>query len=203
MQRLAVLADRIDRMNAAVGRAAAWCVLFMVLVQFLVVLLRYRVRHRLDLAARNRSFMPMRCCFCCAAAWTLAAGRACARRYFLFRGIAAARGPGSIFAALAFFCCRSCCAIFVLSLPYVARSWVDAGAVARGERAAAGFRAQDADSAFRGAARAARFCAGDPRVLATSLTGPATAAIPQPNDDAVMRCRKFSRSSWSSRSAPR
>jgi TRAP-type mannitol/chloroaromatic compound transport system permease small subunit len=35
------LADRIDRLNAAIGRAMAWAVLFVVLVQFAVVLLRY------------------------------------------------------------------------------------------------------------------------------------------------------------------
>ena len=41
MQRLIRIADGIDRINSAIGRAAAWCVLAMVLVQFLVVLLRY------------------------------------------------------------------------------------------------------------------------------------------------------------------
>ena len=35
------IADRIDRLNAAVGRAAAWAVLFVVVLQFLVVVLRY------------------------------------------------------------------------------------------------------------------------------------------------------------------
>lgn len=35
------LADQIDRLNAAIGRAAAWACLFVVVVQFTVVLLRY------------------------------------------------------------------------------------------------------------------------------------------------------------------
>ncbi|MBM3528228.1 MAG: TRAP transporter small permease subunit [Alphaproteobacteria bacterium] len=39
--RTLALADRIDRLNAAVGRAAAWLALFVVIVQFGVVLLRY------------------------------------------------------------------------------------------------------------------------------------------------------------------
>ncbi len=39
--RTLALADRIDRVNGAVGRAAAWAALFVVLVQFIVVLLRY------------------------------------------------------------------------------------------------------------------------------------------------------------------
>ena len=34
-------ADRIDRLNAAIGRSAAWLCLFVVLVQFAVVVLRY------------------------------------------------------------------------------------------------------------------------------------------------------------------
>ena len=34
-------AERIDRLNGAIGRAAAWAVLFVVVVQFAVVLLRY------------------------------------------------------------------------------------------------------------------------------------------------------------------
>ncbi len=39
--RLIPIADRIDRLNAAIGRGAAWLALFVVLVQFAVVLLRY------------------------------------------------------------------------------------------------------------------------------------------------------------------
>ena len=39
--RMMSLADRIDRCNAAVGRVAAWAALFIVLVQFMVVVLRY------------------------------------------------------------------------------------------------------------------------------------------------------------------
>jgi TRAP-type mannitol/chloroaromatic compound transport system permease small subunit len=39
--RLAALADRIDRLIAAVGRTVAWLALCVVLVQFAVVMLRY------------------------------------------------------------------------------------------------------------------------------------------------------------------
>ena len=35
------IADRIDRLNVAIGRTAAWAALFIVVVQFIVVLLRY------------------------------------------------------------------------------------------------------------------------------------------------------------------
>jgi TRAP-type mannitol/chloroaromatic compound transport system permease small subunit len=35
------IADRIDRLNLAIGRAAAWAALYIVLAQFVVVVLRY------------------------------------------------------------------------------------------------------------------------------------------------------------------
>jgi len=38
---LSALADWIDRFNTAVGRAAAWAALFIVTMQFIVVILRY------------------------------------------------------------------------------------------------------------------------------------------------------------------
>ena len=39
--RLDRLADRIDALSTAVGRAVAWCLLFMVLAEFALVLMRY------------------------------------------------------------------------------------------------------------------------------------------------------------------
>ena len=39
--RMTDLANRIDRLNAAIGRTAAWAAAFIVLVQFAVVVLRY------------------------------------------------------------------------------------------------------------------------------------------------------------------
>ena len=41
LSRMAEIADRIDRLNAAIGRTAAWAALFIVLMQFTVVVLRY------------------------------------------------------------------------------------------------------------------------------------------------------------------
>ncbi|HWP26815.1 MAG TPA: TRAP transporter small permease subunit [Xanthobacteraceae bacterium] len=41
ISRMIELADRIDRFNAAIGRAAAWAAVFIVVVQFAVVVLRY------------------------------------------------------------------------------------------------------------------------------------------------------------------
>jgi TRAP-type mannitol/chloroaromatic compound transport system permease small subunit len=39
--RILVVAECVDRLNAAIGRTVAWLCLFVVLVQFLVVVLRY------------------------------------------------------------------------------------------------------------------------------------------------------------------
>lgn len=41
ISRMTELADRIDRFNGAIGRAAAWAAVFIVVVQFAVVVLRY------------------------------------------------------------------------------------------------------------------------------------------------------------------
>src|SRR3954463_8877835 len=40
-RRLAEIADRIDRLTAAIGRTVMWCGLAMVVVQVVVVLMRY------------------------------------------------------------------------------------------------------------------------------------------------------------------
>ena len=54
------LADRIDRLNAAIGRAVAWLALVVVLLQFALVVARYVFGARLDLADRNRHLRPCR-----------------------------------------------------------------------------------------------------------------------------------------------
>ena len=41
MARFTSLVDGIDRLNTAIGRAASWCALAVVLIGFAVVLLRY------------------------------------------------------------------------------------------------------------------------------------------------------------------
>ena len=40
-RRLAEIADRIDRLTAAIGRTVMWCALAMVVLQVVVVLMRY------------------------------------------------------------------------------------------------------------------------------------------------------------------
>jgi TRAP-type mannitol/chloroaromatic compound transport system permease small subunit len=67
------LADRIDRINGAVGRGAAWAALFVVLVQFLVVLLRYLFGIGSIWLSESIVYAHA-ALFMLAAAWTLQAG---------------------------------------------------------------------------------------------------------------------------------
>src|SRR5438270_6486330 len=67
------LADRIDRFNAAVGRAASWCPLFIVLVGFAVVLLRY-VLGLGSLWLQESTLYAHAALFLLASAWTLKEG---------------------------------------------------------------------------------------------------------------------------------
>ena len=86
------VADRIDRFSAAVGRSAAWLCLFMVLVQFAVVVLRYAFGigsiwlQELIVYAHAAHVSPGR-------GLDLARGWACAGRHLLFNRIAAHESP--------------------------------------------------------------------------------------------------------------
>jgi TRAP-type mannitol/chloroaromatic compound transport system permease small subunit len=66
-------AGRIDRLNAAIGRGAAWLCLFVVIVQFAVVVLRYAFGF--GSARLSESIIYAHAgLFMLASAWTLAAG---------------------------------------------------------------------------------------------------------------------------------
>ena len=121
MQRLAALADRIDRMNAAVGRAAAWCVLFMVLVQFSVVLLRYLFGMG-SIWLTESIVYAHAMLFLLAAAWTLTAGGH-VRVDIFYSGASPRRRAWIDLFGAGLLLLPFMLAILVLSLPYVARSW--------------------------------------------------------------------------------
>lgn len=118
---MTALADRIDRLTAAVGRAAAWLSLFVVLVQFAVVLLRYG----LDTGSiwLSESILYAHAgLFMLAGAWTLREeGHV---RVDIFYASAAPRRraivdlAGSLVLLMPF-----AFALGLLSLPYVMRSW--------------------------------------------------------------------------------
>jgi TRAP-type mannitol/chloroaromatic compound transport system permease small subunit len=116
------LADRIDRLTSAIGRAAAWLCLFMVLVQFAVVLMRYFLGIG-SIWLQESILYAHGALFLLVAAWTLAVGGHV--RVDIFYSAASPRSKawvdllGAVFLLIPF-----AVAIAILSLPYAARSWV-------------------------------------------------------------------------------
>ncbi len=120
-RRLAAIADRIDRLTRAVGRAVMWCALAMVIVQVTVVLMRYVLGvgsiwlSEAILYAHATLFMG-------AAGWTLQQGGHV--RVDIFYGGASPRTKalvdllGAVLLLLPFVA-----VLAAVSLPYVARSW--------------------------------------------------------------------------------
>jgi TRAP-type mannitol/chloroaromatic compound transport system permease small subunit len=118
---MTALADLIDRLTAVIGRAAAWCVAFVVVVQFAVVLMRYAFG--LGSIWLGESIVYAHAAvFMLAAAWTLRENGHV--RVDVFYADAPPRRKalidllGALFLLLPF-----ALALLWLSLPYVARSW--------------------------------------------------------------------------------
>jgi TRAP-type mannitol/chloroaromatic compound transport system permease small subunit len=118
---MTALADVIDRLTAAVGRAAAWCVVFVVVVQFAVVLLRYALGVG-SVRLTESIIYAHAALFMLAAAWTLQENGHV--RVDVFYADASPRRKalvdllGALILLLPF-----CLALAWLALPYVARSW--------------------------------------------------------------------------------
>jgi TRAP-type mannitol/chloroaromatic compound transport system permease small subunit len=119
--RLDKLADRIDRLSMAVGRAVAWCLLFMVLAEFALVLMRY-VLGVGSIWLQESIIYAHAALFMLAAAWTLAADSHV--RVDIFYADAAPRTKalvdvlGALLLLLPF-----AVALLVLSWGYAGRSW--------------------------------------------------------------------------------
>lgn len=115
------LADAIDRLTTAIGRAVAWCLLFMVLAAFALVLMRY-VLGVGSIWLQESVIYAHAALFMLAAAWTLAADGHV--RVDIFYADASPRTKAIIdlFGALLLLLPFALAVIF-LSLPYVARSW--------------------------------------------------------------------------------
>src|SRR5437763_5659624 len=115
------LSDRIDRLNTAIGRAASWCALAIVLIGFAVVLLRY-VLGLGSIWLQESILYAHAALFLLAAAWTLKEGGHV--RVDVFYADASPRAKawvdlvGVLLLLLPF-----CLAILWFSLPYVTRSW--------------------------------------------------------------------------------
>jgi TRAP-type mannitol/chloroaromatic compound transport system permease small subunit len=121
LRHFTVLADRIDRLNSAIGRAASWCALAIVLVGFAVVLLRY-VLGLGSIWLQETIIYAHAALFLLAAAWTLREGGHV--RVDVFYAGASPRTKawidlaGALLLLLPF-----CVALVWFSWPYVARSW--------------------------------------------------------------------------------
>jgi TRAP-type mannitol/chloroaromatic compound transport system permease small subunit len=121
MAHFTTFADRIDRLNTAIGRAASWCALAIVLIGFAVVLMRY-VLGLGSIWLQESILYAHAALFLLAAAWTLREGGHV--RVDVFYADAAPRAKawidlaGALFLLLPF-----CVAIVWFSLPYVERSW--------------------------------------------------------------------------------
>jgi TRAP-type mannitol/chloroaromatic compound transport system permease small subunit len=116
-----VLADRIDGLNRAIGRGAAWLGLFVVLAQFLVVVLRYGFGIG-SIWLTESIIYGHAALFMLAGAWTLREGGHV--RVDVFYAQASPRSKawvdlcGALLLLLPFML-----VLAWLSLPYVARSW--------------------------------------------------------------------------------
>src|SRR5262249_9399416 len=120
--RLAIIADRIDRVTAAIGRAAAWLALAVVLVQFTVVALRYTFGIG-SIWLQETILYAHAGLFMLAAAWTLAVDGHV--RVDIFYTAASARQKAWIdLLGTLLFLLPFMAALLVLSLPYVSRAWV-------------------------------------------------------------------------------
>lgn len=118
---LAALAEAIDRLNGAVGRAAMWLALAMALAQFAVVVLRY---------VFSVGFVPLQesvwymngVLILAGAAYALASDSHVRVDLFYRRAGPRRRAAIDLAGALAFLM-PFCVLTFVLSLPYAATSW--------------------------------------------------------------------------------
>lgn len=115
------IADRIDRFNTAVGRAAAWAALYIVIAQFVVVVLRY-VFGIGSIWLSETVIYGHAALFMLAAAWTLLAGGHVRVDVFYeeFRPGTKALVDlcGALLLLLPFML-----VLLWFALPYVARSW--------------------------------------------------------------------------------
>jgi TRAP-type mannitol/chloroaromatic compound transport system permease small subunit len=118
---MSIFADRIDRLTTAVGHAAAWASLFIVLAQFTLVVMRYG----LDLGSiwlTESVLYGHAVLFMLAAAWTLKEGGHVRVDVFYVEAAPRAKALIDLAGALVLLI-PFALAIFLLSLPYVARSW--------------------------------------------------------------------------------
>src|SRR3989440_8257996 len=115
------LADRIDRLNTAVGRAASWCALFIVLIGFAVVLMRY-VLGLGSIWLQEAILYAHAALFLLAAAWTLKEGGHVRVDVFYANASSRTKAWVDLLGALLLLLPLAL-AIIWFARPYVERSW--------------------------------------------------------------------------------
>jgi TRAP-type mannitol/chloroaromatic compound transport system permease small subunit len=121
MARFTTLANGIDRLNTAIGRAASWCALAIVLIGFAVVLLRY-VLGLGSIWLQESILYAHAALFLLAAAWTLKEGGHVRVDVFYADASPRTKAWVDLLGAL-FLLLPLCFAIVWFSLPYVKGSW--------------------------------------------------------------------------------
>lgn len=115
------LATAIDRANAAIGRTAAWCCLYVVLAEFAVVIMRYALGIG-SIKLQETVLYAHAGLFMLAAAWTLQIDGHVRVDIFYSQARPRTRAVIDLIGALVFLL-PFAAIVFVLSLPYVERSW--------------------------------------------------------------------------------
>jgi TRAP-type mannitol/chloroaromatic compound transport system permease small subunit len=115
------IADSIDRIIAAIGRAATWCCLYIVLIEFAVVIMRYALGLG-SIRLQESVLYAYAALFMLAAAWTLQVEGHVRVDIFYARAKPRTRALIDLIGALVFLF-PFAIALAALSIPYVARSW--------------------------------------------------------------------------------
>ena len=121
LPKLTKLADRIDRLSAAVGRAAAWLALLIVLLQFVLVVARYLLGLG-SIWLSETVIYANAALFLLASAWTLRLGGHVRVDVFYAHASARAKAVIDLLGALLLLL-PFAAVLTVLSVPYAARSW--------------------------------------------------------------------------------
>jgi TRAP-type mannitol/chloroaromatic compound transport system permease small subunit len=115
------LADGIDRAIAAIGRAAIWCCLYLVLVEFAVVVMRYALGMG-SIRLQESVLYAHAGLFMLGAAWTLQVDGHVRVDIFYAQAKPRTRAVVDLIGALVFLI-PFAALLAVLSIPYVGRSW--------------------------------------------------------------------------------
>jgi TRAP-type mannitol/chloroaromatic compound transport system permease small subunit len=121
LKRLVNCVKLIDRLTTAVGRAASWCALFIVLVGFAVVLMRY-VLGLGSIWLQETILYAHAALFLLASAWTLKEGGHVRVDVFYANASPRTKALVDLYGAL-FLLLPFALAVLIFSLPYLARSW--------------------------------------------------------------------------------